>query len=89
MTLPLIFALNHASSSDKRSLIKIVKNKKEDPQSILWLMDKVRELGGISYAQKRLTEWQEKAKGHLTTFPEGPSRTALQELVDYIGNRVR
>lgn len=89
MTLPLIFALNHASSSDKRSLMKIVKNKKEDPQSILWLMDKVRELGGISYAQKRLTEWQEKAKGHLTTFPEGPSRTALQELVDYIGNRVR
>jgi len=89
MTLPLIYALNLASSSDKRSLMKIVKNKKEDPQSILWLMDKVRELGGISYAQKRLKEWQEKAKGHLTTFPEGPSRTALQELVDYIGNRVR
>lgn len=88
MTLPLIHALSAASSSDKKTLMRIVKNKKDDPQSIQWLMEKVRELGGMDYAQKRMAEWQAVARTHLQTFPEGPARQALDELVDYMGNRV-
>jgi octaprenyl-diphosphate synthase len=88
MTLPLIHALSAASGSDKKALMRIVKNKKDDPKSIQWLMEKVRELGGMDYAQKRMAEWQALARTHLQTFPEGPARQALDELVDYMGNRV-
>ena len=89
MTLPLIHALSVASSSDKKALMRIVKNKKDDPKSIQWLMEKVKDLGGLDYAQQRMADWQDRARQALTDFPEGDSREALYALVDYMGNRVR
>lgn len=89
MTLPLIHALSVASSSDKKALMRIVKNKKDDPASIQWLMEKVKDLGGLDYAQQRMADWQDRARQALTDFPEGDSREALYALVDYMGNRVR
>ena len=89
MTLPLIYALGVASKLVKKAMMRIVKNKKDDPNSIKWLMEKVRALGGIEYAQKRMGEWQQIAREHLQEFPEGEARQALNELVEYIGNRVR
>ena len=89
MTLPLIHALSVASSSDKKALMRIVKNKKDDPASIQWLMEKVKDLGGLDYAQQRMADWQDRARQALTDFPEGDSREALYALVDYMGNRNR
>ncbi len=89
MTLPLIHALSVASSSDKKALMRIVKNKKDDPASIQWLMEKVKDLGGLDYAQQRMADWQDRARQALSDFPEGDSREALYALVDYMGNRVR
>ena len=89
MTLPLIHALSVASSSDKKALMRIVKNKKDDPRSIQWLMEKVKDLGGLDYAQQRMADWQDRARQALTDFPEGDSREALYALVDYMGNRNR
>ena len=89
MTLPLIHALSVASSSDKKALMRIVKNKKDDPASIQWLMEKVKDLGGLDYAQQRMADWQDRARQALTDFPEGDSREALYALVDYMGNRAR
>ena len=89
MTLPLIHALSVASSSDKKALMRTVKNKKDDPRSIQWLMEKVKDLGGLDYAQQRMAVWQDRARQALTDFPEGDSREALYALVDYMGNRNR
>jgi len=89
MTLPLIHALSVASSSDKKALMRIVKNKKDDPASIQWLMEKVKDLGGLDYAQQRMADWQDRARQALSVFPDGDSREALYALVDYMGNRVR
>ncbi len=89
MTLPLIHALSVASSSDKKALMRIVKNKKDDPASIQWLMEKVKDLGGLDYAQQRMADWQDRARQALSDFPEGDSREALYALVDYMGTRVR
>ena len=89
MTLPLIHALSVASSSDKKVLMRIVKNKKDDPASIQWLMEKVKDLGGLDYAQQRMADWQDRARQALSDFPDGDSREALYALVDYMGNRVR
>lgn len=89
MTLPLIHALSVASSSDKKALMRIVKNKKDDPASIQWLMEKVKDLGGLDYAQQRMADWQDRARQALSDFPYGDSREALYALVDYMGNRVR
>jgi octaprenyl-diphosphate synthase len=89
MTLPLIHALSVASSSDKKALMRIVKNKKDDPASIQWLMEKVKDLGGLDYAQQRMADWQDRARQALSDFPDGDSREALYALVDYMGNRVR
>ena len=87
MTLPFIYALSVAQSKDKRTLMSIVKNKKEDPASIAWLMTKVRELGGMDYAAQRMATWQYEAKAQLRSFPDSEAKIALSSLVDYIGNR--
>ncbi len=89
MTLPLIHALSVASSGDKKALIRIVKNKKDDPASIQWLVQKVKELGGLDYAQHRMASWQEAARQALCHFPDGEARQALHALIEYTGNRVR
>ncbi len=89
MTLPLIHALSQSKASDKRAMMRIVKNKKDDAASIAFLLDKVKSYGGIDYAQRRMREWQDASLEALNALPEGPSRKALAELVEYIGNRVR
>jgi len=70
-------------------MMRIVKNKKDDAASIAFLLDKVKYYGGIDYAQRRMREWQDASLEALNALPEGPSRKALAELVEYIGNRVR
>jgi|TARA_B110000444_G_scaffold248809_1_gene273145 octaprenyl-diphosphate synthase len=87
MTLPLIFALSTASIGDKRKMMRIVKNKKDDPESISWLMDKVLELGGMDYSQKAMDKYEDQAIFYVKKFPESESKKALLQLVKFVVRR--
>ena len=83
MTLPLIFALSKASFLEKRKIINIVKNHNTDENKVGWLMDYVRESGGLDYAESKMNEFKKQSLDLLKTFPENQARKALEDLVVY------
>lgn len=89
MTLPLIFALQQANSATKKELMRIVRRKANDPDRIRTLMTDVAVLGGLDYAKKRRDEYLGEARRILAEFPAGDARSALEVLVDFVGQRAK
>lgn len=89
MTLPLIFALRQADAGTKRELMRIVRRKSNDPERIRTLMTKVADLGGLDYAMARRDAYLGEARQILAAFPAGSARSALEVLVDFVGQRTK
>lgn len=87
MTLPLIHALKVSSKSDKKKMMQIIRNKKDDPESISWLMNKVLNLGGMEYARKAINKYENEALFYLDKFPESNSKKSLFDLVKFVVKR--
>lgn len=83
MTLPLIYALQHCTVKEKRSVINIVKNESHRSDKVKEVLDFVAKSGGIEFAQQKMREYQQKAFEILETFPDNPFRKSLKELVLY------
>lgn len=89
MTLPLIFALQQAEPKTKRELMRIVRRKSNDPQSIRTLMTEVDRLGGLDYASERRNAFLDQARTILSEFAQSDARTALDSLIDFVGQRAK
>ncbi len=87
ITLPLIYALNHASSADKRRMINLVKNHNDEPKKIAEIINFVKTTGGLQYAESQMKVFQDEAFAILDTFPQGEARTSLEQLVRYTTER--
>ena len=83
MTLPLIYLLNNASSSEKRKIIGIVKRKNDNAEQVAWLINRINDSGGIDYAHKMMEEFKARSIELLNDFPDNSSRTALISLIEY------
>lgn len=83
MTLPLIYALNHAGWAEKRRMINIVKNESENPKRVAEVIDFVKKSGGIQYATTVMGRYVDEAKTLLFTMPDSTYRTSLEQLVQY------
>ncbi len=87
MTLPLIFALEHASPADHKRIMRIVRKKKKDKNDIKEVSIFVNEQGGIAYAKKQMNSHADEARAILLDFPASPARDALLDLVDFTVKR--
>ena len=87
MTLPLIYALNNASQSDKNRIIKLIKNHNENKKKVKEVIDFVINSGGLEYAQKAMMNFKDKALGILKEFEQNDANNALAELVIYTTER--
>jgi len=87
LTLPLIHVLQKVAPSLKKDLINIVKNNNNDKKKVKFVIDSVASNGGIEYATKKMIEYRDHALTILHSFPESPSRAALEELVRYTTDR--
>ncbi len=87
MTLPLIYALQHADMPVKRRIIYTVKNNSTDKQKVKEVIDYVQQSGGIAYAQEKMKQYKQEAIEILHTYPETPARKAMEELVDFVIDR--
>jgi octaprenyl-diphosphate synthase len=87
MTLPLIYALNNSSSSDKRFMMTVVKRHNKNRKKVEKVMVMVKDLGGIEYAKKRMMAYQKEAIDLLQDFPDSKAKTSLMELADYVISR--
>ena len=89
MTLPLIYALSNASSSDKRRIINIVKNENENPKKVDEVILFVRASGGIEYATEKMKNYRQQALDILAEFPDNEARKSLNDLVMYTTERMK
>lgn len=87
LTLPMIYALNHATDADRRALKTILKNRYDDEKHIRHAIEMVKASGGLEYAQARMLEFGEKAKKLLDPFENNEAKKALLGLVDYTMHR--
>jgi octaprenyl-diphosphate synthase len=87
MTLPLIYALNNADSSERKRMIRNVKKNNENPEKVKEVIDFVNSSGGIAYAEKAMREYRAEAFEILYTFPESPVRNSLEQLVTFVTDR--
>ena len=87
LTLPLIHILQKVEPGLKKEIINIVKNNNNDKKKVKFVIDNVVANGGIEYAKQKMIEYRDKAITILYSFPESPSRAALEELVRYTTDR--
>lgn len=87
MTLPLIHALNTVSSQEKNWLIQSIKRHNRDKKRVKQVIEKVKAAGGLSYAEKKMEEYRQKALDILLEFPQDAYRDALEQMVNYVISR--
>lgn len=87
LTLPLIYTLNNTSSDVRRKIIYIVKNQNTRKDKIKYVIDTVRETGGIQYATDKMNQFRDEALELLFHYPPSEVRDALEELVRYTTDR--
>ncbi len=86
LTLPLIYALNNSDNSEKKAIIKLVKNGK-NKKNISEVIDFVKRKGGIDYSEKVALEYSQRAISKLENLPDSESKQALFELVNFVIER--
>ena len=87
MTLPMIHALNVLKGSDKKWLIKTVKNHNKDKVRVKKAIKMVKEAGGLDFAIKKMENYRSEAIKILKTFPSNIYRDSLELMVDYVIER--
>jgi octaprenyl-diphosphate synthase len=87
VTLPLIYALNRTSKTEKKRIINLVKNHNDEPLKIQQIIDFVNENDGVHYAEQKMSQYQQEAFDILYTFEESEARTGLEQLVRYTTER--
>ncbi len=83
MTLPLIHALNQSDKSEKKHIIKLIKNKSEENATVKEVIQFVTEKNGISYAEEVMNNYHQEAISILNEFPDSEYRRSLADLVQY------
>lgn len=83
MTLPLIYALNQSTWTEKRRIINIIKNHNEESEQVKVVIDFVIKKGGIQYANTIMHQYKDKALEVLAQLPDNASRESLKRLLTY------
>ncbi len=87
LTLPLIYTLNKTDKATRRKIIYIVKNNNRDKQKVQWVIDQVKEAGGIDYAKEKMNAYKKEALDILHQFPKTPCRQGLEDMVLFVTDR--
>jgi len=87
LTLPLIYTLNNVSSSRKKELIYLVKNRNKDKAAVSVILEEVKSAGGISYTEEKMYQYRDGALNVLSSLPENEYREGLAQLVLFTTER--
>lgn len=87
LTLPIIYTLNNIGSKEKQELIYILKNENKRKNKVQYVIDAVKQNGGIAYAENIMFNFRDKALDILHTFEDTQARQGLEQLVRYTTDR--
>ncbi|MDR1730444.1 MAG: polyprenyl synthetase family protein [Prevotellaceae bacterium] len=89
ITLPLLYALNNTGKPVKEEYISILKEQHFSEKNIKKLISFAIENGGIEYAEKRMTDFRNKAVELIKPFPENEIKEALLLTLEHTIQRNR
>ena len=87
ITLPLIHALDLASSSQRRHIVAIVKSRKKTKDEINEVIEFVSASGGPEYAELKMNQYRDKALAILDSYPDSEIRNSLKKFVYFTTSR--
>ena len=87
LTLPLIYALNHANKGQKRKIVKLIKHHADESDKVSEIVAFVRNSGGIEHAAQAMTAHRDEAMEMLKSFPDSEARQSLEDLVMFTTER--
>jgi octaprenyl-diphosphate synthase len=87
ITLPLIYAINNSTFSERREIKNIVKNFNKDRKKVNELIQLVKDKGGLDFAKAKMEDYQKKALKLLFEFPKSKYRDALEKMVGFVIER--
>lgn len=87
MTLPLIYAMEQASSSERRWLKRNLKKNNKKKKTVKEVIAFVKLKGGLEYSISKMHEFQQQAISILDSFPASESKDSLKKLVSYVIDR--
>jgi len=87
LTLPLIYALNHASRSERKKIINIIKRHNTKSEKVKEVIEFVHASGGLAYAKEAMYRYREEAFEILNDFPASDARESLKNLVEFVTER--
>ncbi len=87
LTLPMIYALNQVSKSERKEVLSTIKGYDATRKKFRYLVDFVEKNGGIRYAEDTMVRYQNEAFSILETLPATEYRESLRNLVIYTTKR--
>jgi octaprenyl-diphosphate synthase len=86
LTLPLIYALHQSERREAQQALRLIKNGARN-KDISWIVDFVRNNGGIEYSLQKAEEFAAKARACLSSFPDLPVKQSLLQFVRFVVER--
>ncbi len=83
LTLPVIYALKQANSSDRDLMIKIIRDTDFTADDFKTLLDLLVNYGGIDYTQETAASYIDTAKNALAIFEPSPTKETMLDIADY------
>jgi octaprenyl-diphosphate synthase len=87
LTLPLIYALQQVSHSEKKQILRLINSSASDSQKLKTISCFVEEKGGLDHCRTTMDELAQKAIAIIDNFPPSDAATALKETVEYTMKR--
>lgn len=87
VTLPLLYAMQRAGSSESKAILSIVKSKRADTKDVGRVVAFVEQHGGIEAAQQKATELQQRAISELSVLADSPYKSSLVDFANFVVTR--
>ncbi len=87
LTLPLIYTLEKCPANIKTKIKYILKNKNKSQTDIDFVIQQVKQYGGIDYSMQQMQLYITKANQLLNHWPSSPAKNVMQDLFTYVIDR--
>lgn len=84
LTLPVIYALKQANSSDREKMIEIIKDENFSVEDFKALIGMLEKYGGTDYTEKMAATYIQAAKDALSIFSPSQSKETMFDIADYV-----
>jgi octaprenyl-diphosphate synthase len=87
LTLPVIYALQQAPSSDRDIMIKIIQDQDFSEADFRTLTELLKKYGGLTYTHNMAASYIDTAKKALAVFDPSPTKDTMLDIAEYVLTR--